>query len=137
MTEHQYIPGKCNLGAVEIRRRYRIGFIGTSIALIFVLIIHLFDLPHLKFLLFLPVYYALSGFIQARNKFCYIYGFKGVASVIGRKKFQKIRDDEHLKNIVQYFSLNPADMEKEVHSYAAKLLDQGKVEEAWQVLLSI
>ena len=44
-------------------------------------------------------------------------------------------DDEHLKNIVQYFSLNPADMEKEVHSYAAKLLDQGKVEEAWQVLL--
>jgi flavin reductase (DIM6/NTAB) family NADH-FMN oxidoreductase RutF len=44
-------------------------------------------------------------------------------------------DDEHLKNIVQYFSLNPSDMEKETHSYAAKLLDAGKVEEAWQVLL--
>jgi hypothetical protein len=45
-------------------------------------------------------------------------------------------DDEHLKNIVQYFSLNPADMEKEVHRYAAQLLDEGKVDAAWQVLLS-
>lgn len=45
-------------------------------------------------------------------------------------------DDEHLKNIVQYFSINPADMEKEIHSYAAKLLDDGKVDEAWQVLLA-
>ncbi|MDQ3682422.1 MAG: flavin reductase family protein [Bacteroidota bacterium] len=45
-------------------------------------------------------------------------------------------DDEHLKNIVQYFSINPADMEREIHVYAAKLLDDGKVEEAWQVLLA-
>lgn len=45
-------------------------------------------------------------------------------------------DDEHLKNIVQYFSIDPADMEKEIHSYAVKLLDAGKVEEAWQVLLA-
>jgi flavin reductase (DIM6/NTAB) family NADH-FMN oxidoreductase RutF len=46
-------------------------------------------------------------------------------------------DDEHLKNIVQYYSVNPAEMEKEVHSYASKLLKEGKVDEAWQVLLSV
>jgi flavin reductase (DIM6/NTAB) family NADH-FMN oxidoreductase RutF len=45
-------------------------------------------------------------------------------------------EDEHLKNIFQYYSINPADMEKEVHSYAAKLLDQNKIYEAWQVLLA-
>lgn len=45
-------------------------------------------------------------------------------------------DDEHLKNIFHYYSVNPAEMEKEVHSYAAKLLDQNKVAEAWQVLLA-
>jgi flavin reductase (DIM6/NTAB) family NADH-FMN oxidoreductase RutF len=44
-------------------------------------------------------------------------------------------DDEHLKNIVQYFSVNPEEMEKETHRYAARLLDEGKVYEAWQVLL--
>ena len=45
-------------------------------------------------------------------------------------------DDEHLKNIFQYYSINPLEMEKEVHLYAAKLLAAGKVQEAWQVLLA-
>lgn len=45
--------------------------------------------------------------------------------------------DERLKNIIQYFSINPADMETELHKYAKELLDQGKVREAWQVLLAI
>jgi flavin reductase (DIM6/NTAB) family NADH-FMN oxidoreductase RutF len=46
-------------------------------------------------------------------------------------------DDEHLKNIVQYYSLNPGEMENEIHSYASKLLKDGKVDDAWQVLLSV
>lgn len=45
-------------------------------------------------------------------------------------------DDEHLKNIVQYFSVNPDEMEQELHQYAARLLDEGKVDAAWQVLLA-
>jgi len=45
-------------------------------------------------------------------------------------------DDDHLKQITQYYSISPDEMEKELHSYAKKLLDQGKVHEAWQVLLS-
>ena len=45
-------------------------------------------------------------------------------------------DDAHLKQIIQYYSINPDDMEKELHSYAKKLLDAGKVKEAWQVLLA-
>jgi flavin reductase (DIM6/NTAB) family NADH-FMN oxidoreductase RutF len=46
-------------------------------------------------------------------------------------------DDAHMKQIVQYYSLNPSDMEKEMHLYAAKLLDEGRVAEAWQVLLTM
>lgn len=45
-------------------------------------------------------------------------------------------DDSHLKQIIQYYSINPEDMEKELHDYAKKLLNEGKVKEAWQVLLS-
>jgi hypothetical protein len=45
-------------------------------------------------------------------------------------------DDVHLKNIIQYYSINPDDMEKELHEYAKRLLDEGKVREAWQVLLA-
>lgn len=45
-------------------------------------------------------------------------------------------DDDHLKNIIQYYSVDPAEMEQELHRYAARLLDDGKVREAWQVLLA-
>ena len=45
-------------------------------------------------------------------------------------------DDTHLKNIIQYYSINPDEMEKELHAYAKKLLKEGKVKEAWQVLLA-
>jgi len=44
-------------------------------------------------------------------------------------------EDDKLKNIFQYYSLNPDEMEKELHQYAKELLDTGKVNEAWQVLL--
>lgn len=44
--------------------------------------------------------------------------------------------DPHLKNIIQYFAPNPDDMEAELHRYARELLQEGKVTEAWQVLLS-
>ncbi len=44
--------------------------------------------------------------------------------------------DDKLKNIIQYFSINPDDMDKELHRYAKELLDAGKVQEAWQVLLA-
>lgn len=45
-------------------------------------------------------------------------------------------NDDKLKNIIQYFSINPDDMDKELHKYAKELLDAGKVNEAWQVLLA-
>jgi flavin reductase (DIM6/NTAB) family NADH-FMN oxidoreductase RutF len=45
-------------------------------------------------------------------------------------------DDAHLRQIIQYYSINPGEMEKELHSYAKKLLDEEKVKSAWQVLLT-
>ena len=45
-------------------------------------------------------------------------------------------EDERLTNIIQYFSINPDEMDKELHKYAKELLDAGKVNEAWQVLLA-
>jgi flavin reductase (DIM6/NTAB) family NADH-FMN oxidoreductase RutF len=46
-------------------------------------------------------------------------------------------DDERLKQIFQYYAVNPDEMETELHSYARQLLAQGKVREAWQVLLAL
>lgn len=46
-------------------------------------------------------------------------------------------EDNNLKNIFQYYSLNPDEMEQELHRYAATLLSENKVKDAWQVLLSV
>ncbi|MBS4044143.1 MAG: flavin reductase family protein [Chitinophagaceae bacterium] len=46
-------------------------------------------------------------------------------------------EDEKLKHIVQYYSVNPSSMEVEIHQYAKELLAKGKMNEAWQVLLMV
>lgn len=44
--------------------------------------------------------------------------------------------DDRLKNIIQYYAVNPEEMEKELQLYAKELLDIGNVTAAWQVLLA-
>lgn len=46
-------------------------------------------------------------------------------------------EDDKLKNIFQYYSTDPEEMEKELHLYAKELLDTGRVNDAWQVLLAL
>ena len=45
--------------------------------------------------------------------------------------------DEKLTHIFQYYSLDPNEMEVELHLYAKALLEKNKTHEAWQVLLSL
>ena len=45
--------------------------------------------------------------------------------------------DDKLKNIFQYYAINPEDMETELHQYAKQLLDKGMIQQAWQVLLAV
>lgn len=44
--------------------------------------------------------------------------------------------DDRLKNIIQYYSIHPDELETELHIYAKELLDQERLEDAWQVLLA-
>ena len=60
-----------------------------------------------------------------------------LASVIEIPFINPAYHDEKLKNIFQYYSINPDELEKELHYYAKELLDADKITEAWQVLLSV
>jgi flavin reductase (DIM6/NTAB) family NADH-FMN oxidoreductase RutF len=46
-------------------------------------------------------------------------------------------EDDRLKNIFQYYSVNPDELEREIHTYAKELLDRDDVANAWQVLLAV
>ncbi len=45
-------------------------------------------------------------------------------------------EDAHLKQIIQYYSLSPMELENELHRHAKNLLHKKEVSAAWQVLLS-
>jgi flavin reductase (DIM6/NTAB) family NADH-FMN oxidoreductase RutF len=45
-------------------------------------------------------------------------------------------ENDELKQIVQYYNLDPSEMETETHKLAAKFLNDGNVNDAWQVLLA-
>ncbi|HSU28453.1 MAG TPA: flavin reductase family protein [Chitinophagaceae bacterium] len=45
-------------------------------------------------------------------------------------------DDNQLKQIMQYYSIDPQEMDLEIHRYARKLLEEGQLQKAWQVLLA-
>ena len=93
--EEGYIPGHCNLGEAEIRRRMKIGWIGVVLTILVFLVLEILDAtrPYRIFIL-PPIAFALSGFIQARHRFCYLYGWAGLYSMTGRKHFHKVEQQE-------------------------------------------
>lgn len=77
--EIEYIPGTCNIGIREIRRRQLIGSIG-----LFLTITTVFNFYHqhssriARFSTFLPALIMSIGYLQARKKFCLAFGFSGL-----------------------------------------------------------
>ena len=75
-----YQPGLCNIGPDEIQKRKRIGYIGTALTFLFIASFFLFNLPEVwKWIIFGPVVYGVSGFVQARRKFCFLFGISGIS----------------------------------------------------------
>ena len=60
-----------------------------------------------------------------------------LANVFSLPDINPAFDDNRVKQIVQYYSISPDEMERELHIYAKTLLDAGLVNEAWQILLSV
>ena len=69
-----------------------------------------------------------------------ILTFGSIAKLAGIQEIPYVDagfEDDKLKSIIQYYSIDPAEMEKELHYYAQELLEKDKVNEAWQILLAI
>jgi hypothetical protein len=91
-----YIPGQCNIGPEEIRKRNRIGFIGLALMIAFIIVAEVYQIPQgWKLLLFAPTTYAMSGFIQARHKFCFMFGYFGIFNIKGKRT--RVIDPDQLR----------------------------------------
>ena len=74
----EYIPGSCNIGTGEIRRRQVVALAGVAISVTSLVgLISTDAAKSARFSLFIPLMVFAIGFIQSRKKFCLAYGFMG------------------------------------------------------------
>jgi hypothetical protein len=77
-----YRPGVCNIGPAEIRRRQAAGIAGVAAAVGLGALLLIVDAPQVsRLLVALPLGVGLSGFLQARARFCANYGWRGIRNL--------------------------------------------------------
>lgn len=75
---YSYIPGSCNLGKSEIRRRQFVALLGLFLTgSTLAGLIGTNSPASARWGLFVPLMVFSVGFIQSRKKFCLAYGFMG------------------------------------------------------------
>jgi len=96
MTD-QYIPGTCNIGPEEIALRRRSGHVGLAVTAALASALIRSDLhPAWRLTLALPAAGAAAGYLQARQRFCANFGFRGVYNFTTRGHEQQVTNEEAL-----------------------------------------
>ena len=104
MTD-QYVPGTCNIGSEEIALRRRAGHIGLAVTAALATALLRSDLhPAWRLTLALPAAGAASGYLQARQRFCANYGFRGLYNFEQRGHEQPVpiagaQDDDRRRSL--------------------------------------
>jgi hypothetical protein len=90
MTD-QYVPGSCNIGPHEIALRRRAGHVGLALTAALAAALLRSNLhPAWRLTLALPAAGAASGYLQARQRFCADFGFRGVYNFDTRGHEQQV-----------------------------------------------
>jgi hypothetical protein len=78
-SKAEYVPGVCNIGPSEIRRRRQSGWIGLGMTILLWAVFLVFRAPSpWRLFLFLPAMIGATGFLQAALHFCAGFGIRGV-----------------------------------------------------------
>jgi hypothetical protein len=82
MLDIEYIPGTCNIGKGEVRKRQLVAVVGLFFSVTTLLAFSTVETPTAARLgIFFPLMVASVGFVQSRSKFCLAYGFAGTFNV--------------------------------------------------------
>jgi hypothetical protein len=97
MSSDTYIPGSCNIGKGEIRRRQFVALVGAVISLLTLFgLISTSASPGSRIGIFIPLTVASIGWIQSRKKFCLAYGFMGTFNFGKLGELSKVSDKSAL-----------------------------------------
>jgi hypothetical protein len=93
MSADTYIPGTCNIGKGEVRRRQAVALIGAVLsAFTLAGLISTSAAPGARLGIFIPLLVASIGWIQSRKKFCLAYGFMGTFNFGKLGQLSKVSD---------------------------------------------
>ena len=82
MPEISYVPGTCNIGKGEVRKRQVVALVGVFFSITTLLTFMTVDAPQsIRLGIFFPLMVASVGFVQSRSKFCLAYGLAGTFNV--------------------------------------------------------
>ena len=94
MSTAQYIPGACNIGTGEIRRRQIVALIGLVLSISSLITLISTNAPRgARLGIFIPLAVASIGWVQSRKKFCLAYGFMGTFNFGKLGQLSKVADD--------------------------------------------
>ena len=95
---YSYVPGTCNLGKAEIRRRQFVALIGLAITIVTLVGLVGSNSPaSARWGLFVPLLVFSIGFVQSRKKFCLAYGFMGTFNLGKLGDLSKVQSAEDRK----------------------------------------
>lgn len=78
-TRQEYVPGLCNIGPAETRRRERSGWVGLGATVLLWGALWIFRVAApWRLLIFFPAMMSATGFLQAGLHFCAGFGLRGV-----------------------------------------------------------
>ena len=93
MSTAEYIPGACNIGKGEIRRRQIVALIGLALSISSLITLIPTNAPRgTRLGIFVPLAVASIGWVQSRKKFCLAYGFMGTFNFGKLGQLSKVAD---------------------------------------------
>jgi len=93
-----YIPGSCNIGPGEIKRRQAGAVLGAFLLVVFLLVEILHHASRSQRLFaFIPALVFSVGWVQSRRKFCLAFGFMGTFNFGKLGELSKVSNPEDLK----------------------------------------
>ncbi len=95
---YSYVPGTCNLGKAEIRRRQIVALLGAIFTISsFVGLLAADASQSARFSLFLPLMIFSIGFVQSRKRFCLAYGLMGTFNLGKLGDISRVQSPEDRK----------------------------------------
>ena len=94
----EYIPGSCNIGNGEVRRRQAVaifGFFLTSFSAVTILATD--QSRNSRLSIFVPALIFAIGYVQSRKKFCLAYGLAGTFNFGKLGQISKVQSTEDRK----------------------------------------